>query len=233
MYMNKIILTILFLLVLSPVSFCQNLIPTQTEAVLECIVTDPEKIPEAGARIIVESEDKKFLANSVTDIDGKFKLLIPEGKKYQIKVEKFGQFGIYNIEIAEYADGAELSQSLILKTVKSVRTFTLDHMYFDVNKWEIKKEDYPTLQKLYMSFIKNPKFKIEIGGHTDNVGDEENNHRLSQRRADAIKQYLIQKGISEDRIATKGYGEKGPVASNDTELGRAKNRRTEIKVIEE
>jgi outer membrane protein OmpA-like peptidoglycan-associated protein len=106
-------------------------------------------------------------------------------------------------------------------------------MYFDVNKWDIKTEDYPTLNKLYQSFIKNPKLVVEIGGHTDNIGEEGANHRLSQRRADAIKAYLVKKGIDENRILAKGYGEKEPLASNDTEAGRAKNRRTEVKIIEE
>ncbi len=234
MYMNKIILSLLFFTVVSLNAFCQQLVPTETEALLECVVTDPQKIPEVGVKIFVESEDKSFTKEGISDIDGKFKLLVPEEKKYKIKVEKFGQFGIYNVEIGLYDGGAEITQPLILKTIlSSIRTYTLNHLYFDVNKWDIKQEAIPTLHKLYLSFTKNPRLVIEIAGHTDNVGDEVNNHRLSQHRADAIKSYLVKKGINEERILTKGYGEKGPIASNDTETGRAQNRRTEIVVIEE
>ncbi len=232
--MNKIILTTLFLQLCSLTNFAQDLIPTETEALLECIVTDPEKIPEESAVVIVESADKTFYKEGISDIDGKFKLLVPEGKKYNIKVKKFAKDFQFNIELP-FVDGAsEFTQPLRIKLVKSyIRGYTLDHMYFDVNKWEIKEDAFPTLNKLYQSFRKNPKLVIEVGGHTDNVGDEGANHRLSQKRADAIREYLIQKGVSEDRVLSKGYGEKEPIAPNDTEAGRAKNRRTEIKVIEE
>ena len=232
--MNKIILSLLFLIVLSTNSFCQKLTPTETEALIECIVTDPEKIPEVGVKIFIESEDKLFTKVGISNIDGKFQLLAPEGKRYTIKVEKYGQFALYTLDIAVYEGGMEITQPLILKTiVSSIRSYTLNHLYFDVNKWDIKPEAVHTLHKLYTSFIKNPKLVIEIIGHTDNVGDENINYRLSQNRADAIKAYLIKKGIDDARILTKGFGEKGPIASNDTEEGRAKNRRTEILVLEE
>jgi OOP family OmpA-OmpF porin len=235
MYMNKVILSILFLMVFSVTSFCQVLQPTETEALLECIITDPERIPEEGAIVIVETSDKSFTKEGTSDIDGKFKLLVPEGKKINITVKKFGKdFHFNNIELP-LADGpSEFTQFLRIKLVKSyVRGYTLDHLYFDVNKWDIKPEAYPTLDKLYASFKKSSTLVVEIAGHTDNVGEEKDNLRLSQRRADAIRNYLIKKGISADRILSKGYGEKEPVATNDTEAGKAKNRRTEVKVIEE
>ncbi len=234
MYMNKVILALLFLLTFSVNGICQVLQPTETEALLTCIVTDAEKLPEAGLKIFIESEDKTYKKNGITDIDGKFRTLAPEGKKYQIKVEKLGDVGIYNTEIGVFDGGAEVEQPLTLKTIKSfVRSYTLNHIYFDVNKWDIKPEMIPTLDKLYQSFKKSKTLVVEIAGHTDHLGADADNIRLSQRRADAIKAYLVKKGISEDRIFTKGYGEHDPHASNDTEEGRAKNRRTEVKVIEE
>src|SRR6185436_16051379 len=102
MYMNKVISALLFLLALSIKGICQTLQPTETEALLICIVTDSEKLPEAGLKIFVESEDKTFKKSGVTDVDGKFKVLAPEGKKYLIKVEKLGDVGIYNTEIAVF-----------------------------------------------------------------------------------------------------------------------------------
>jgi OOP family OmpA-OmpF porin len=234
MYMNKIIPVLLFLVSFSLQGICQVLQPTETEALLVCIVTDQEKLPEAGLKIFVESEDKSFKKNGITDVDGKFRLLAPEGKKYQIKVEKLGDFGLYNTEIGVFDGGAEIEQPLTLKTVKTfVRSYTLNHVYFDVNKWDIKPDMIPTLDKLYQSFLKSKTLVVEIAGHTDHSGADADNIRLSQRRADAIKAYLVKKGVSEERIFAKGYGEHDPHASNDTEEGRAKNRRTEIKVIEE
>ncbi|HVD98261.1 MAG TPA: OmpA family protein [Cytophagaceae bacterium] len=232
--MNKIILSLFFLLLANLSTFSQDLIPTETQALLECIVTDPDKIPEEGAVVIVESADKTFSKQGVSDIDGKFKLLAPEGKKYNIKVKKFGKDFFFTVELPVVDGPSEFTQHLRIKLVKFyVRGYTLDHMYFDTNKWDIKPEAIPTLTKLYDSFVKNPKLVVEIGGHTDNVGEADANLRLSQHRADAIRDYLIKKGVSADRILSKGYGEHTPIASNDTDAGRAKNRRTEVKVIEE
>ena len=77
----------------------------------------------------------------------------------------------------------------------------------------------------------NQNLKIEIGGHTDNQGNDEYNMNLSLERAKSVYNYLISKGISADRMSYKGYGETKPIASNDTEEGRQLNRRTEFKVI--
>ncbi len=78
-----------------------------------------------------------------------------------------------------------------------------------------------------------PNLVIEIGGHTDNVGDDKSNELLSQRRAESVKQYLVKKGVKPERVQTKGYGESMPIADNDSEEGRQKNRRTELKVVKD
>ena len=78
---------------------------------------------------------------------------------------------------------------------------------------------------------KNPALKIELGGHTDNVGRPEDNQRLSEQRAKAVYDYIVGKGVAANRLTYKGYGETQPVATNDTEEGRGENRRTEIKVL--
>ena len=105
-------------------------------------------------------------------------------------------------------------------------------VHFDTNKWDIKPEYYPVLEK-FAKFLKdNPKIKVEIQGHTDSVGSAKYNLKLSQKRAEAVKKVLVEKyGISPDRIIAKGYGESMPVAPNDTEEGRAKNRRVVAKII--
>ena len=228
-------ITLLFLVSFSLEGFCQDLQPTETEAILECIVTDIEKIPEEGAIVTVESADKSFSKQGTTDIDGKFKLLAPEGQKYNINVKKFGKdFNFLNIDLPLVDGASEFVQTLKIQLIKSyVRGYMLDHLHFDVNKWDIKPDTKPTLDRLYSSFIKSKTLVVEIAGHTDNSGTDADNLRLSQHRADAIKAYLVKKGISEDRILAKGYGESNPHVSNDTPEGRAKNRRTEVKVIEE
>jgi len=77
----------------------------------------------------------------------------------------------------------------------------------------------------------NPLVRIEVGGHTDNVGSDSYNQQLSEKRASSVAQYLIGKGIDVGRITWKGYGEQQPMSSNETEEGRAENRRTEIRIV--
>lgn len=79
---------------------------------------------------------------------------------------------------------------------------------------------------------KNPQRKIEVGGHTDDVGDDASNLSLSQRRAEAVKDYLVKNGVAESRVQAKGYGETQPQVPNDSDINRAKNRRTEFLVVE-
>jgi outer membrane protein OmpA-like peptidoglycan-associated protein len=235
--MNKTILCILFCLTLSVASRAQEnvLEATDTESLLECIITDADKIPEANAAITIESTDKKFSRKGTSGVDGKFYVLVPEGKKYNIKIRKFGKdFYFQDIDVPHEEGAVEYTRRFRIQLIKFyVRTYTLDNVYFDTNKSELKASSTPALQKLYESFFQNPNLKAEIAGHTDHVGDDEANMRLSQERADAVRNYLIEKGISGERILAKGYGETAPIAPNTTEAGRAKNRRTEVKVIEE
>ena len=105
-------------------------------------------------------------------------------------------------------------------------------IHFDVNSAKIKPEYMPEIEKFAKFLKENPNIKVEIQGHTDSTGSEEYNLRLSQKRAEAVRKVLIEKyGISPDRVIAKGYGESMPIAPNDTEEGRAKNRRVIAKII--
>lgn len=109
----------------------------------------------------------------------------------------------------------------------------LNNIYFDFQSYQIKTESEEVLNKIFNSLDSNPELRIEIAGHTDNVGTEESNLSLSQKRAESVKKYLTKKGISSDRLETKGYGESQPLASNDDEEnGRELNRRIEITSLE-
>ena len=105
-------------------------------------------------------------------------------------------------------------------------------VFFDTGKWNIKSDSYAELDRLVDLLADISSLKIEISGHTDNVGSESFNELLSQRRADAVVNYLIGKGVDKNRLHAEGYGQTKPVSLNDTEEGRASNRRTEFKIIE-
>ncbi len=117
-----------------------------------------------------------------------------------------------------------------LKPIKLNERVVLNNIFFETDKYALRPESTPELDKLTQLMKNNPAMKVEISGHTDNQGSESHNLTLSQNRALSVKQYLIKYGIPEIRISTKGFGDKLPVATNDTDAGRAKNRRIELTV---
>ncbi|MCG8615628.1 MAG: OmpA family protein [Desulfobacterales bacterium] len=112
--------------------------------------------------------------------------------------------------------------------VNAVGCWSLDNVLFDFDKSVIKPEAYPLLDEVVVILEKNPAMSVELQGHTDNIGSKEYNMGLSMRRANAVADYLVSKGILRNRMATTGYGYSNPVALNGTEFGRALNRRVEI-----
>lgn len=105
-----------------------------------------------------------------------------------------------------------------------------DNLNFEFGKAEIKKDSLPYLDKLADTLLKAKNWTIEIQGHTDDKGSDDYNLKLSQNRADAVKKYLISKGISADTITSKGFGESVPLVANDIDANREKNRRVEFKI---
>ncbi|MBR3986481.1 MAG: OmpA family protein [Bacteroidales bacterium] len=110
-------------------------------------------------------------------------------------------------------------------------TFVLEDIYFEFDKSTILQQSYFELMRLISLLNTYPNMSIEIGGHTDARGSEAYNQRLSESRAKAVTEYLILKGVSEKRLHYKGYGKAKPIDTNDTEEGRARNRRVEFKVL--
>jgi len=119
----------------------------------------------------------------------------------------------------------------VKEETKKVFTKALQGIQFEAGKDVIKKSSYQILDMIADIMKLNPAYSLEINGHSDSQGDDYKNLVLSQQRADAVKLYLVGKGINEDRMTSKGYGETMPVADNSTAAGRAKNRRVEFKVV--
>ncbi len=113
--------------------------------------------------------------------------------------------------------------------VNAVGCWTLESVLFDFNKADIKPKGYPMLDAIVVIMEKNPAMSVELQGHTDNVGSEAYNMDLSMRRSNAVANYLVDKGILRNRMATTGFGYKSPVALNGTGFGRALNRRVELR----
>jgi outer membrane protein OmpA-like peptidoglycan-associated protein len=119
----------------------------------------------------------------------------------------------------------------ILERIKTNQIVTLNNIFFDIDKYDLKPESDVELKTVLQLLTANPSMKIEISGHTDNTGSEVHNKELSANRATALKLYLEKLGIAPLRLIAKGYGASTPNESNDSETGRAKNRRIEIRIL--
>ncbi|ABG58832.1 OmpA family protein [Cytophaga hutchinsonii] len=172
----------------------------------------------------------KYVSNSST---GKYIVTLPAGKNYSITVEAKGYlFHSKNINIPKLEEFKEIDDVICLDKIDIGTTIVLNNVFFDVNKSTLRKESETELDKLFDILSKNPKIKIEVAGHTDSDGDTQANLTLSDARAHTVKDYLIGKGISADRIIYVGHGEGKPVVPNDTPENKQLNRRTEIKILE-
>ena len=116
-------------------------------------------------------------------------------------------------------------------SVNKVGCWVLKGVLFDTGKWDIKPQAYPTLNEVVSILKNNPSMNLEIQGHTDNRGSAAFNQGLSENRAKAVMDYLVENGIDEGRLSAKGYGFSRPAASNDTPEGRSLNRRVELKPV--
>ena len=169
-------------------------------------------------------------SNSAT---GKFLLSLPAGENYGISVAAEGYlFYSENFDLPK-GDGFNMvTKDIELSNIKVGNNITLKNVFFNTGKWHVKEDSHSELDRLVLLLSDIPGLKIEISGHTDNIGTESFNELLSQRRADAVVNYLVGKGVDKNRLVAKGYGQSIPVGSNDTDEGRAANRRTEFEIIE-
>lgn len=119
----------------------------------------------------------------------------------------------------------------VFRDLKVNDKIRLDNVYFDQSSYILRKESYPQLDILLNTLRRYPKLVIEIAGHTDNVGDRRLNQSLSENRARVITNYLIQRGIVENRLQYQGYGDSLPAAPNDNEANKKLNRRVEFTVL--
>jgi outer membrane protein OmpA-like peptidoglycan-associated protein len=207
---------------------------TDSLALVTFKVTDFDDVAEAEAIINIDNNENNFTKKAIADVEGKFMILLPEGIPFNITVDKFGKNFNFGKLLIPKADGnTEFEQKLQIKVVtRYLGTYTLENVNFETGKADIKPQAKAALDNLLKQLKESITMKVEIAGHTDNVGDDDKNMTLSQKRADAVKTYLTTRGINPTRIIAKGYGEVKPIADNNTVEGKAKNRRTEVKTIE-
>ena len=199
------------------------------------IVYDVETREKLEARFeLIDLATSKTCAEASSDkVTGGFLLVLPTEKNYALNVSRDGYlFYSDNFFLTgTNSQGKPFLKNIPLKPIKIGEAVILKNIFFDTDKYILKDESLAELQKLLGFLRKNPKLKIEINGHTDNVGSAEHNLELSGNRAKAVYEFLVQHDVAVSRLSYAGFGFSQPIDVNTTEQGRANNRRTEFKVV--
>ncbi|HUR67454.1 MAG TPA: OmpA family protein [Chitinophagaceae bacterium] len=193
-----------------------------------------DKKTGAGLSSSVELTDlagKQVISKVKTDEAGNYFITLPVGKDYAFNINRKGYlFYSDNFFLAGLSPDSTYKKDIPLTPIEANASVVLKNIFFDVNKFDLKPTSQAELDKLVQLFNENPTLRVEISGHTDNVGKPADNLTLSNNRAKAVVEYLVSKNIAVSRLMAKGYGETKPIAENKTEEGRGQNRRTEMKV---
>jgi OmpA-OmpF porin, OOP family len=198
-----------------------------------------------GAKIVYERlPDGKELGIAQSNPEtGEYEVRLPGGHQYGIRAEAQNKISesqsldlskINADQVIEHKDfnldPVEVAPIQVAPVQENV-TITLNNVFFDFDKAVLKSESFPELNRIVTLMTEKTGMQIEIAGHTDNVGTEQYNLGLSERRAKAVVQYLNSKGVPADRISTEFLGESKPATGNDTPAGRKRNRRVEFKIL--
>lgn len=187
---------------------------------------------EANIEIIDNTLDEVVATFKTNSQTGGYIINLPSGKNYGLNVNKDGYlFHSENFNLADTSAYQEITIDIELQRIEVGTTIVLKNIFFDYDKATLRPESYAELNRVVQILDKQPKLKIEISGHTDNKGAYDYNKKLSRDRAKTVVDYLIEKGISADRLSYEGYAFDKPIAPNDTDEGRQMNRRVEFKVL--
>jgi len=188
---------------------------------------------QATIEIIDNSKNELMASFESNSASGAYLISLQPGKNYGISVNKKDYlFHSENFDIPEDAMAKKIIKDILLKKVEIGTRIVLNNIFYDFNKATLRPESEAELDRLYKLLNENPSLKIEISGHTDNVGSAAYNQKLSESRAKSVVNYLFDKGIDKTRLTFKGYGFNRPIAKNNTEEGRQQNRRTEFEILE-
>ncbi|HTD98215.1 MAG TPA: OmpA family protein [Mucilaginibacter sp.] len=210
-----------------------NLRPRSVTYVKGTVNDAVTKQPLEAAVEIIELDKNSPVYQDYSSIDqGDFLATLTTGRNYGLNISKDGYlFYSANFSLVGYKDTKPFNIAVLLQPIEVGNKVILKNIFFDTNRFDIKGESKSELQKLVEFLNLNPTVRIEVSGHTDNVGNEQSNQILSENRAKSVYRYLIANGVNAARLTYKGYGETQPVASNDNDEDRSRNRRTEFKII--
>ncbi len=164
--------------------------------------------------------------------NGEFTIILPYGKNYSFQAKSEGYYSVTeNLNLKDVASYKEVNKDLYLTPIEKGQTIRINNIFFETAKADLKQESFFELDNLVQLLKDNSKMEIFIAGHTDNVGGDEYNMKLSKDRAAAVVSYLVSKGIDAKRLSSDGFGKTKPVADNATDEGKAQNRRVEFTIL--
>jgi outer membrane protein OmpA-like peptidoglycan-associated protein len=204
------------------------------DAPVNVIMTDFKNNVLNNEIVVFKSKANQLEYQGLTDDQGKFSIRLPSNDTYEIFIFGFKDSTSYNfLEIPALKGNAYYKNPFVVEIQHlPAKSFILEDCNFETGKANLMESAFTVLDELVAYLNRKDDEKIELGGHTDNVGKAAKNLKLSQDRANAVMAYLIAKGIDATRLKAKGYGMSKPIASNKTAAGKAQNRRTEVKILE-
>lgn len=181
---------------------------------------------------LIDLKADSMVTQSSSAADGSFLVCLPTGNSYALNVSSPGYLFYSDfIELAGISSQADpYLKDVPMEPVKVGKFVVLKNIFFETDQYRLEPVSFTELNKLAAFLEENPGISIEISGHTDNVGTEAYNQVLSENRSRSVMDYLVGKGVDPGRLHAAGYGFSRPLADNETEEGRAENRRTEIRV---
>ena len=182
--------------------------------------------------VLTDLATRRIISNLQTDETGNYLITLPEGRDYAFDVKRRGYlFFSENFSLSSSPNDTVYHIDIPLQPLATGAVAVLKNIFFDPNRYDLKPESGAELDEVVQLLKDNPTLKIQINGHTDNSGNPTDNIKLSEDRARSVTTYLVAKGIAPARLSSKGWGDTQPISGNNTPEGRARNRRTELKVI--
>ncbi|MES2387412.1 MAG: OmpA family protein [Bacteroidota bacterium] len=208
--------------------------PAKVCTYVKGIVTDEitKKPLEAEVELINAAGSRKVYSVMSDSLNGNYLMVVPSGGNYGLYVNKKGYLiRSFNLDAAKPGKLGSMSLNIPLSPIKAGSKAGLHNIFFETNKSTLLPESKAELDILVAFLAENPGLHIEIGGHTDDVGSDAENVKLSEARAKSVSAYLVQNKIAGTRLSVKGYGKAHPISSKTDEVSRKMNRRTEFKII--
>jgi OmpA-OmpF porin, OOP family len=191
------------------------------------------KLPlSAKVELIDLKRDQRESLVESDSLSGKYLMVLTQGSEYGLYVTKPGYlFKSLNFNYSDVTNFEPVTVDVELQRIRTGSSVVLNNLFFDVDKHDLKDRSISELNKVLRFLNDNPDVRIEISGHTDNTGTRQYNLELSQKRANAVFDFLVENGISPKRVISKGYGPDRPVMDNSTEQGKKFNRRIEFAIV--